>query len=95
MRTSLVWGPFLRVFLLLALVKMPCPQAQQTHPVSAPAWAQPGSATHTQVAPPPDFSDPVTTSTAPISVFDGQSDIGGALVPARASFNAGLDRIRF
>ena len=88
MRTSLIGGTFLRAFLLLALVKMPCTQAQQTHPVSAPAWAQPGSATHTQIAPPPDFHRASRNFDTPIGIFDGQSDIGGPLVPASASFDA-------
>jgi hypothetical protein len=55
----------------------------------APDWAQPGSATHVQVAPPADFHRPTTTFNTPIGVFDGQSDIGSALVPGSASYDAG------
>jgi hypothetical protein len=65
-----------------------------THPVRAqvpvaPAWAQPGSATHVQVAPPPDFHRPSKNFNTPIGIFEGQSDIGSALVPGSASYDAG------
>ncbi len=54
----------------------------------APDWAQPGSATHAQVAPPPDFHRPSTNFDTPIGIFDGQSDVGSALVPGSASYDA-------
>jgi hypothetical protein len=57
-------------------------------PPSAPAWAQPGSATHVQVAPPPDFHRPSTTFDVPIGIFDGQSDVGSALVAGSAGFDS-------
>ena len=57
-------------------------------PPVAPAWAQPGSATHTQVAPPPDFHRPSTNFDTPIGIFTGQSDVGSAVVPGSASFDA-------
>ena len=57
-----------------------------------PAWAEPGSATHTQVPPPADFHRPSRTSAAPIGLFDGQSDIGGALVPGDSSYDPGTGR---
>jgi hypothetical protein len=82
------YGSFLPVFLLFVLVKMLYAQTQQTAPVAAPAWAQPGSATHTQVAPPPDFHRPSKNFDKPIGIFDGQSDIGSALVPGSTSFDA-------
>jgi hypothetical protein len=53
----------------------------------APAWAYPGSATHTQVAPPPGFHRPTKTFATPIGIFQGQSDIGSALVPGNASYD--------
>jgi hypothetical protein len=56
---------------------------------AAPAWAQPGSATHVQVAPPADFHRPSKNFETPIGIFDGQSDIGSALVPGSASYDAG------
>jgi hypothetical protein len=54
----------------------------------APAWAQPGSATHVQVAPPADFHRPSKNFETPIGIFDGQSDIGSALVPGSARYDA-------
>jgi hypothetical protein len=57
----------------------------------APDWAQPGSATHQQVAPPPDFHRLATTFNTPIGIFDGQSDVGSALVPGSASYDAAAD----
>lgn len=53
-----------------------------------PDWAQPGSPTHVQVAPPADFHRPTTTFNTPIGIFDGQSDIGSAVVPGSATFAA-------
>ena len=50
-------------------------------PPVVPDWALPGSATHKQVPPPADFHRPSRNFDTPIGVFEGQSDIGGALVP--------------
>jgi hypothetical protein len=60
--------------------------AQQTPAV--PDWAQPGSPTHKQVPPPKDFHRPSRTSNTPIGIFEGQSDIGGAVVPGSSSYDA-------
>jgi hypothetical protein len=57
-------------------------------PSAAPDWAQPGSATHTQVAPPADFHRPSRNFDTRIGIFDGQSDIGSALVAGSASYDA-------
>ena len=54
---------------------------------AVPAWAQPGSATYTQVAPPTDFHRPSTTFNTPIGIFDGQSDVGSAVVPGKATYD--------
>jgi hypothetical protein len=54
---------------------------------AVPAWAQPGSATHTQVAPPSDFHRPTTTFNTPIGIFDAQSDVGSAVLPGSASYD--------
>jgi hypothetical protein len=43
---------------------------------------------HKQVAPPPDFHRSSKNSEAPIGIFDGQSDIGSALVPGSAGYDA-------
>ena len=63
----------------------------QTPPAASPVvpdWALPGSATHKQVAPPPDFHRPSTHFDTPIGIFEGQSDIGSAVVPGSASYDA-------
>ena len=62
--------------------------AQNPAATAAPAWAQPGSATHKQVAPPADFHRPSRNFDTPIGVFEGQSDVGAALVPGSASYDA-------
>jgi hypothetical protein len=53
-----------------------------------PDWAQPGSSTHVQVAPPKDFHRPSRTFQTPLGIFEGQSDVGAAAVPGSASFDA-------
>ena len=58
----------------------------QTTPV-VPDWALPGSATHKQVPPPADFHRPSRVFPTPIGIFDGQADVGGALVPGSASYD--------
>jgi hypothetical protein len=62
--------------------------AQSAQTPQAPDWAQPGSTTHQQVAPPADFHRPTTTFNTPIGIFEGQSDVGSALVPGSASYDA-------
>jgi hypothetical protein len=58
-------------------------------PVPAvPDWAIPGSATHKQVAPPKDFHRTTVTDATPIGIFDGQSDVGAALVPGSANYES-------
>jgi hypothetical protein len=61
------------------------PLALRAQAPEVPAWAEPGSATHVQVPPPADFHRPGRNSEIPIGLFDGQSDIGGALVPGSSS----------
>jgi len=55
---------------------------------AVPDWAQPGSPTHVQVPPPADFHRPSKNFETPIGIFDGQSDIGSAVVPGSASYDA-------
>jgi hypothetical protein len=52
-----------------------------------PDWAQPSSATHVQVSPPADFHRPPTTLNTPIGIFEGQSDIGSAVIPGSSSYD--------
>lgn len=65
---------------------LPRLQAQQTAP-AVPDWAQPGSPSHTQVPPPADFHRPSRNFDTPIGMFQGQSDIGAAVVPGSASYD--------
>jgi len=65
-------------------------QNQQAAPsaTAVPAWAQPGSSTHTQIAPPSDFHRPSKNFNTAIGVFTGQSDIGSPTIDGSASFDA-------
>ena len=47
-----------------------------------------GFRTHVQVAPPADFHRPSRNFDTPIGIFEGQSDIGSAVVPGSASYDA-------
>ena len=62
-------------------------QAPATNAPVVPEWAQPGSPTHVQVPPPADFHRPSRNLDASIGVFEGQSDIGAAVVPGSASYD--------
>ncbi len=76
--------------LLLAAASHLCAQAPGATPAAVPSvpdWALPGSATHTQVPPPMDFHRASRNFDAPLGIFQGQSDIGGALVPGSASYD--------
>lgn len=53
-----------------------------------PDWALPGSPTHHQVAPPPDFHRPARTSFTPVGIFEGQSDVGSAIVEGSSAYDA-------
>src|SRR5438045_1736181 len=59
---------------------------------AVPDWAQPGSATHKQVPPPVDFHRPSRNFDKPIGIFDGESDVGGAVVPGSAAFDAATNQ---
>jgi hypothetical protein len=59
----------------------------QTGNVQVPDWALPGSATHKQVPPPLDFHRPTRTEHKAIGLFQGQSDVGSALVPGSSSYS--------
>ena len=63
-------------------------QTNNPHKPAVPDWAQPGSATHTQVAPPSDFHRDTKTFATPIGIFDGQSDVGSAVIPGSASYDS-------
>jgi hypothetical protein len=77
--------------LLCALLLSAAPLAVPAQTAAAPQvpdWALPGSATHTQVPPPAGFHRPSRNFDTPIGIFDGQSDIGSALVAGSASYDA-------
>jgi len=71
--------------LVFALCVAPHLRAQAP---AVPDWAQPGSATHTQVPPPADFHRASTNFEMPIGIFQGQSDIGSAVVAGSATYDA-------
>src|ERR1700735_118018 len=56
--------------------------------VQVPDWALPGSATHKQVPPPADFHRETKTEMKSIGIFQGQSDVGGALVPGSSNYSS-------
>lgn len=76
--------------LLLALAAAAGSAVCQTPDV--PDWAQPGSATHVQVPPPKDFHRATRTTHEPLGIFEGQSDIGGAVVPGSARLDPATKR---
>ncbi|MGI4854107.1 MAG: hypothetical protein ACRYF4_08710 [Janthinobacterium lividum] len=59
---------------------------------AVPDWALPGSATHKQVPPPPDFHRPTQTETIPTGIFTGVSEVGGPVVPGSSSFDPATGR---
>jgi hypothetical protein len=67
-------------------------QAPTKPKLVVPAWAQPGSPTHEQVPPPADFHRPSKNFDIPTGVFDGQSDVGAALVPGSGTYDPGTKR---
>jgi hypothetical protein len=63
------------------------PPAQTQATPEVPDWALPSGPNHKQYAPPADFHRPSTNFNTPIGIFQGQSDIGSALVPGSASYD--------
>src|SRR6201996_2892997 len=77
-------------FAVLICVTTPLVYAQAggaAPPPAVPDWAQPGSPTHVQVPPPADFHRPSRNFETPIGVFDGQSDIGAAVVTGNGTYD--------
>ena len=60
--------------------------------LEVPDWAWPGTATHQQVPPPVDFHRPTKTWHAALGVFEGQSDVGGPLLPGSSSYDPSTQR---
>jgi hypothetical protein len=71
----------------VAVIVFAAAQPLRAQAPKVPAWAQPGSATHVQVPPPADYRRPSTSFDAPIGVFEGQTDVGSAVVAGSASFD--------
>jgi hypothetical protein len=78
----------IKIVPVLALFALSLIASSQTTPVKVPDWALPGSSTHQQVPPPPDFHRATITENKQIGIFEGQSDVGAALVPGSSGFNA-------
>lgn len=84
------WGLPGLIFLLLCAAPYSL-RAQASSGQAAPAvpdWAQPSSPTHVQVPPPANFHRPSRNFNRPIGIFQGQSDIGAAVVRGSASYDA-------
>src|SRR4051812_45322654 len=78
-------GMMRRLWLTVAMLALGAPALAQAP--QAPDWAYPESPTHHQVAPPPDFHRPPTTEMKRIGAFDGQTDVGSAIVPGSSSYD--------
>ncbi len=88
--TGARWLSCLTLLFALTLCTVSRPlraQAPASPPPAVPDWAQPGSGTHVQVPPPADFHRPSRNFDTPIGLFQGQSDIGAAVVPGSASYD--------
>ena len=77
-----------RLSSLPALILVAAPVLLVAQAPQVPDWALPGSATHQQVPPPAGFHRPSINSNTPIGRFEGQSDIGGPLLPGSSSYDA-------
>jgi hypothetical protein len=89
---NLVVRPLLTTLIICTtphLLRAQAPGAPATTALEVPAWALPGSPTHKQVPPPPDFHRPSKSFDTPLGLFEGQADIGGPLLPGSASYDAG------
>ena len=80
-----------RLYRVLPILLLSAISARAAEP-PVPDWAQPGSASHTQVAPPSDFHRPSRIFPGRIGLFEGQSDVGGAVLPGAASFDDAAGR---
>jgi hypothetical protein len=78
----------IRIIPALALSVISLIASSQATPVKVPDWALPGSATHQQVPPPPDFHRATITENKQIGIFEGQSEVGAALAPGSSKYNA-------
>lgn len=77
---------------LVAVAAFALTQGLRAETPAVPDWAQPGSATHQQVPPPKDFHRATVTYPIPLGLFEGQADVGGAVVPGSAAFDVSTGR---
>ncbi len=84
-----LWKASVVLLPALALISISYQASAQTTPVKVdvPDWALPGSPTHKQVPPPSDFHRVTRTENKRIGIFEGQSDVGAALVPGSSNYN--------
>jgi len=81
--------PFFSGVLVTLILLLICFSVRSQNPlkVEIPDWALPGSPTHKQVPPPADFHRATLTDYTPIGIFEGQSEIGAALLPGASGYN--------
>lgn len=77
-----------RLALLLSLSS----SVHSAEPLVVPDWAWPSSPTHKQIPPPVDFHRPSVNFDTPLGIFEGQSDIGGPLLPGSASYDSATQK---
>src|SRR5215471_12281033 len=82
-RAHAAWGLCVCAVLLSIGIRA---QTPGTNP-AIPEWAYPGSPGHKQVPPPADFRRASKTTSIPIGIFDGQTDVGSAIIPGSASYD--------
>lgn len=76
------------VLLLMLTLTARVVMAQAPGATAVPDWAIPGSPTHKQLPSPPDFHRATVTDATRIGIFEAQSDVGAALVPGSADYDA-------
>src|SRR3954463_9934774 len=86
MRTS-IQGVLLQACIILVATLLATAQTPTANP-AVPDWALPASATHKQISPPADFHRDAKTIMTPIGIFDGQSDVGAAIIPGSSSYES-------
>lgn len=80
----------LPVFLLI-IPQIASSQEEPVKPTTTeevPDWAKPASATHQQVSPPSDYHRDAITDMTPLGIFDGQSDVGAAIIAGSSTYDA-------
>ena len=87
MRPSITSSLRLRTFSAVLSLALVASLSSRAESLQVPEWALPGSSTHKQVPPPADFHRPTTTVAQPLGIFEGQSDVGGPLIPGSSSYD--------